>query len=175
MKWILFEYNPILIIFIFWQISTRKKKTTDDSDQNNPRKVKIKNRKKKVKICKTSLEHKSYNEDSAKDSPTLSHYQHNPVQKPGASCLSVTNVTPPTQPTTSTLPRTGTTNEINPFKPTSLPRPPKLPRRPSGYISPAASLKRQTKTDIFKGLNLRKLENLPELLKNSVPKYPWNT
>ena len=118
------------------------------------------------------MEQKSYNEDNAEYSPTLPTYQHNPVQKPGASCLSGTNVTPLTQPTPNTLPRTGTTNEVNPTKPTSLPRPPKPPRKPSGYISPAASLKRQTKTDIFKGLNMRKLENLPELLKKSVPKYP---
>ena len=125
-----------------------------------------------MKICNTNLDYKTYNEDSAEYSPTLKTYHHNPVQNPRASCLSVTNVTPPTQPTASTLPRTGTTNEVILIKPTSLPRPPKPPRKPSGYISPAASLRRQTKTDIFKGLNLRKLENLPELLKNSVPKYP---
>ena len=83
-------------------------------------------------------------------------------------------VTLSTQPTPTTLPRTSHAPPPT-TQPTSLPRSPKPPRKLSGYLSPALSLKRHSKLEMFKeqykGLNIKTLENLPEILKKSAPEF----
>ena len=129
--------------------------------------MKLKNKKKRVNINKATAEEK------------LASNQVNPVKKNSVSFLNPPDLQTSNeqntkgilQPTPTTLPRTSDKIDTNPAKPTSLPRPPKPPRKPTGYVSPAASLRRQSKIDIFKGLSFKKLENLPEILKHSVPNY----
>ena len=129
------------------------------------RKVKVKN-KKRVKISRATPEvssSKQYKIETNKLCNEDEKCEKNP--KSPATIPSTTLAQP------HTLPRPTKKIEALSAKPTSLPRPPKPPRKPTGYVSPAASLRRNSKIDMFKGLTFKKLENLPEMLKHSVQNY----
>ena len=145
--------------------SSRRAETA--SDQSFTRKVSRsrRSRKKKEVTRKTEINDRSYHLGTG----TSQNYGE--VSMPTSSTLPRTGITPPTQPTPTTLPRTSTSQVTQPTqpRPTTLPRPPRPPRKPSGYVSPAASLKRHSKMDRFKeqykGLNIKTLGSLPEILK----------
>ena len=129
-----------------------------ENDQG--RKVKVKN-KKRVKISRATPE-----VSSSKQYKLSNCENREKIPKSPATTLPSNTQSQP-----HTLPRQTKKIETLPAKPTSLPRPPKPPRKPTGYVSPAASLRRNSKIDMFKGLTFKKLENLPEMLKHSVQNY----
>ena len=92
-----------------------------------------------------------------KQPPTTNTANISPAQSQMSNTLPRTIISLPTQLTTN-----------------SLPRSPKPPRKLSGYVSPATSLRKPSKIDMFKeqckGLNIKKLENLPDVLIKSAKK-----
>ena len=75
--------------------------------------------------------------------------------------------------TSNTLPRTIMSLPAQ-LTTNSLPRSPKPPRKLSGYVSPATCLRKPSKMDMIKeqckGINIKKLKNLPNVLIKSAQK-----
>ena len=128
------------------------------------RKGKVQHKKKRVKISRASPEVSSLKQYKLSNNQLCNDVENGEKKSP-TTLPSTTHEQP------HTLPRQTKKIETLPAKPTSLPRPPKPPRKPTGYVSPAASLRRNSKIDIFRGLTIKKLENLPEMLKHSVQSY----
>ena len=134
----------------------------------------IRIRKKKVKNIKTEVNVNPCNQTSDKSPGSISSvYCEMPSTFKTSSTLPKSHVTPPTQPKMSTLPRAGKIKVKQPTHPTSLRRTPKPPRRLSGYVSPAVSLKRHSKMesikDQCKGINFKAVGNISNILKKSSP------
>ena len=89
-----------------------------------------------------------------------------------ASNIDCTDVSKqPVATTHHTLPRATPVNSTPSPGYSSLPRTPKPPRKPSGYVSPAAALRRPSRIEMLKGLKIGKLEQIPELLKKTAGQF----